>query len=121
MILEMSKGARWIIAKRESASSMRLMKRPFLKKLIITIMPSNQCPSTPPAGTATTPSHYEYRVLLPIVRDLAANKVVFGHFTAGLEPESGLGLWQAPNLGPAQDSQSPSPPKPGTIHHYYPR
>ena len=46
----------------------------------------------------------------------------------GLEPEPGLGLWQALNSGLAQDFQSPSPPKPGPsqgfepepgpIHHY---
>jgi hypothetical protein len=45
-----------------------------------------------------------------------------------LEPEPGLGLWQALNSGLAQDFQSPSPPKPGQsqgfepkpgpIHHY---
>jgi hypothetical protein len=49
-------------------------------------------------------------------------------YKPGLEPEPGLGLWQALNSGLAQDFQSPSPPKPGPsqgfepepgpIHHY---
>ena len=49
-------------------------------------------------------------------------------YKPGLEPEPGPGLWQAFNLGLAQDFESPSPPKPGPspgfepkpgpIHHY---
>ena len=39
-------------------------------------------------------------------------------YEPGLEPKPGLGLWQALNSGLAQEFQSPSPPKPGPIHHY---
>src|ERR1700683_2016219 len=35
-----------------------------------------------------------------------------------LEPKPGPGLWQAFNLGLAQDFESPRPPTPGPIHHY---
>jgi hypothetical protein len=37
----------------------------------------------------------------------------FSKYYTRLEPEPGLGLWQALNLGLAQDFQSPSLPKPG--------
>lgn len=38
-------------------------------------------------------------------------------YEPGLEPKPGPGLWQAFNSGLAQDFESPSPPKPGPIHH----
>ena len=41
-------------------------------------------------------------------------------YKPGLEPEPGLGLWQALNSGLAQDFQSPSPPKPGPSRGFEP-
>jgi hypothetical protein len=41
-------------------------------------------------------------------------------YKPGLEPEPGLGLWQALNSGLAQDFQSPSPPKPGPSQGFEP-